>query len=599
MRPRFRGLVWALPLAAAIMLAQVNGARAGLLACFEALAPLEAAKKAAEVAAKAGSCSAQATGDPVMAMTIAALTAAAMGGAFSTTDQCNALINGVVGKLVAEALLTLPLPDAAKNLLTAYVNGSTPMTFQQIAAAVPALNVVIAYIHCGCAVAGAPGEFAKIAKQYAAAAESCASFASDAINTFASGVGSLGEDIHEALHGPSMKPGVQQEQTCWLEILPDEVWTTTPIHTDPGFQCNVVRCQPGHVVIKKTTTGGTMNKCSAKCPDPIKTFQSGGKCYWTIDSKPVDSVCTQVPGVVHCCADGQRVLQWGVCSPACVQGIQYWSIPAGQCKNCRPGWYPVYQSSNSSIGVCAECPSGQTYSFSSKQCEPLNCPPPLGYFDPAHPHACSYCKPGQVYSAATGRCQCSEGTFAKGDSCACPKNANKQISAATFTCACPPGSTLDTDKFACVCPAGQQMVIKAIQGSNYSTCVSLNPAARTPTNKPPALVCRAGTHLVNGLCVPNTPPPARVVPRPLPSAPRLLQPPAVMAPPPQPMPPPPVAPTMLRCPAGTVPNATRTSCIRVPDQPTQFLLPPGLLVPLLPPPPPPPPPAPRMMVPAR
>jgi len=594
MQSRFRRLIWALPLAAALALAPVSDAKASLFACFQALAPLDKAAEAAEVAAKAGACSAEATGDPLMGMTIAALTAGAVSGVFSTPDQCIAKINGQVGRLVAAALLALPLPGTAKSLLQAFINGQTPLTFEEIVAGVPGLNAIIPYIHCGCAVAGAPGAFKQIADDYADSVDSCASFVSDAVGTVLNAFGDLGEDIHEALNGPSMKPGIQMETECWVQTLPDEIWTKTPIWTKETFQCNVLRCAPGHVVIKKSEGGTTLNKCAAKCPDPIEAYQPGGKCYWTIDSEPVDGVCTQVGGVVHCCGDGQKAVQYGMCGPECVQGIQYWSLPAGQCRNCDPGWYPVYSSQGSSVGVCAECPKGQAYSFSSKQCEPLNCPPPLGYYDSKNPHTCSYCKPGQVYSAATSSCQCGEGTFAKGDSCACPKNANKVISAATFTCACPQGSTLDMEKFACVCPAGQQMMIKAVQGSTYSTCVSTTPTTVAPTKRPPTIVCPKGTHLENGLCAPNAPPPARPVPPQTRTAPPPLQPPATMVPPPQPVPPPQTAPTMLRCPAGTMPNATQTACVRAP--PPQLVLPPALLVP---PPPPPPTTAPRMMVPAR
>jgi hypothetical protein len=473
MQPRFRHAICLLALALALLFVTERNAHASLFACFQALAPLEQGAKAAEIAAKAGSCSAQATSDPVMAMTIAGLTAAAVGGAFSTTAQCKAKINGAVGKIVASALLTLPfLPSDAKNLLTDFVNGTTPLTFQEIVAAFPVLNAVMAYIDCGCAVAGAPGEYSKIAKEYSQNVKSCANFASDAVGTILDGAGSLGEDIHEALHGPSMKPGVQQEQECWVKTLPDEIWTATPIYTKSNFQCNVLRCKSGHVVVKKISGGKTVNKCASACPDPIKTFQPGGLCYSTVDSKPVEGVCTQIPGVVHCCGDGQKVFQWGVCSPACSDGIQYWDVKAGKCTNCPSGWGPTYQKTNSSVGTCVECPSGQTYEFSTKKCEPLKCSPPQSYFDPARPHSCATCAPGQVYAAERGRCECGEGTIFKGAGCVCPKNANKLTLAATFTCSCPPGSILDPVKSECVCPAGKQMLLTSIQGSLIASCLS-------------------------------------------------------------------------------------------------------------------------------
>jgi hypothetical protein len=468
----------------ALGFAAERSAHASLFACFQALAPLEQASKAAEIAAKAGSCSAQATGDPVMAMTVAGLTAAAVGGAFSTVTECKAKINGVVGKMVASALLTLPLPADAKALLTDYVKGTSPLTFGEIVAAFPALNAVLAYIDCGCTVAGAPGEYSKIANEYSQNVKGCANFASDAVGTILDGAGSLGEDIHKALHGPSMKPGVQQEQECWVKYLPDEIWTATPIYTKSGFQCNVLRCKAGHVVVKKISGGKAINKCASQCPDPIETFQPGGTCYWTVDSKPVEGVCTQMSGVVHCCGDGQKVFKWGVCAPACSDGIQYWDVKAGKCTNCPAGWRPAYKSSNSSVGTCVECPSGQYYEFSSKECEPLKCNPPQSYFDPARPHSCSTCAPGQVYASGRARCECGEGTIFKGAGCVCPKNANRVDFASTFTCACPPGSTLDPVKSACVCGAGQQMLVTSTQGSLISSCVSMVDSVLTTTPKP-------------------------------------------------------------------------------------------------------------------
>jgi hypothetical protein len=590
LRVRFLRLLWALAMAVALALTSASGAKASLFACFQALAPLDEAKKAAEIAATAGACSTEATGDPMMAMTIAALTAAAAAKVFSTPDQCIAKINGPVGKLVASALLALPLPAEAKSQLQAFVDGNSFLSFDEIVAGVPGLDAVIAYIHCGCAVAGAPGAYAQIASDYAAHVKSCGNFASDAANTVLDAFASLGEDIHEALNGPSMKPGIQMEQTCVVQTLPDEIWTKTKIWTDPGFQCNVARCQPGHAVVKKYEGGQTLNKCVAKCPDPIETYQAGGKCYWTIDSKPVDGVCTQSTGIVHCCGDGQQVLKYGVCEPACSQGIQYWSTAAGACTNCQTGWYPVYSDANSSVGQCAECPKGQTYDFAAKTCVPLNCPPPLGHFDPQNPHACAYCKPGQVYSPATGKCGCSNGTIAQGDSCVCPKNASKIVSGASFTCACPVGATLDPAQSACVCPAGQHVVSKVVQGSVYFFCASLAPLTMTKPKTLP-IVCPAGTHMLNGRCVPNVPPRSQFNPHAtrappvatcppgthmlngrcvanVPPPPTLYHPPTMVVPPTLFSPPTTVAPsTPLRCPAGTIPNRTRTGCIPAPVLP--------------------------------
>ena len=139
---------------------QVAPAKADITDCFKALAPLEQLTKAAEIAAKAGGCSSAATGDPVMAMTIAAMTAAAVAGEFSTIGQCNKLIDSSVGRLIAKALLQLPLDSYTKNMLQAFVDGSLPVSFTELVASLPGLNAMTYYMQCGCNVAGAPGGWA-------------------------------------------------------------------------------------------------------------------------------------------------------------------------------------------------------------------------------------------------------------------------------------------------------------------------------------------------------------------------------------------------------------------------------------------------------
>jgi hypothetical protein len=476
-------------------------ARADITDCFQALAPLEQAVKAAEVAAKAGGCSSAAAGDPLMAMTIAAMTAAAVAGEFSTIAQCNSLVDSSVGRLIAKALLQLPLDTYTKTMLQQFINGSLPVSFTELVASLPGLNAMIYYMQCGCNVAGAPGEFQKLADDYADAAESCANLASDVVNAGLDAMGDFGESIHEALHGPSLTPGVQQETSCYVWTLPDEIWTKKHITTDPAFDCDVIRCEKGHYVVHKTDLSGTkLSKCVAACPDPIKTFKGGSQCYSTVDSKPVNGVCTQLPGVVHCCAPGQAVFKWGVCSPACSDGIQYYDTKLNRCTACKTGWYPVYKSSESSVGACAECRPGQTYDWSSRKCVPLNCG--IGYVDPNNPHFCTVCPAGQIYSAAMKRCECTQGTIRKGRNCVCPAGAIKIISAATFTCACPEGAKLDVAKGACVCPAGQKMQSKNIGGSVYTMCTPLPPPPTAVAKPVPQMLCPEGTRSVGGSCEP-------------------------------------------------------------------------------------------------
>ena len=341
------------------------------------------------------------------------------------------------------------MPADAKRLLTDFANGQSGVTFEEIVAAFPALNAVPAYIHCGCAVAGAPAKYKKIAQEYADRVNSCASFASDAVNTFLDGAQSVGKSIHEALNGTPKVPGIQMEQTCYPpEVLPDGMWTRSRITVPPSNACNVIilTCAPGHVIVqKKNSSGNTLSACAASCPDPIHNFTPGG-CYAQIDWKPVDGVCTQTPGMNTCCGDGSQVLTWGQCSPQCARS-EYWDIKAGRCRVCAPGWFPVRDSPASSVGTCKECPSGQTYNAAANRCEPLNCAP-LGAIDPKNTHVCD-CGAHAV-RGLDGRCQ--------------------------------------------FCGAGHTVV--------NGMCME------TPTFTAPQQICPPGTHLVNGHCLSITPPPA-------------------------------------------------------------------------------------------
>jgi hypothetical protein len=334
--------------------------RADIGDCFTAIAPAGQISKAAEVAAKAGGCVSAASGDPLMAMTIAALTAAAVGGEFSTIDQCHNMIDGSVGKLIAEALLKLPWPSDIKGLLQDFVDGKLPVKFSELIFSIPALQTLPVYIECGCSVAGAPGEYEKLAKEYAEAAKACANFASDAAKAALDTVGGWGESIHEALHGPSLHPGTQEEQTCYgPTTLPDGIWTEKPILGAPiypgsglPYGCGALICAPGHVVMKTEVGGKTLNKCSASCPEatPIG-FTPGDQCYSEAIWTPVQGVCKKA-GKGYCCGDGKAAFEWGKCEPVCGRGK---GLQDGECATCKR-WQ------TSTLNRCNDiCPNGVYY----------------------------------------------------------------------------------------------------------------------------------------------------------------------------------------------------------------------------------------------
>jgi hypothetical protein len=576
-RALLRRLFCALIVTLTLAVGPADVARADLGACFTALAPVGQAAKAAEVGSTAAACLSAASGDPIMAMTIAAMTSAAIGGLFSTIGECNDLIDTSLGQVIAAALLTLPLPlnDDQRKLLEQFAKGNMPpgISFRELIAAIPGLNALSAYMQCGCNVAGAPGEFAKIAKEYADSVEECGNFFTDAGEAFLEWVGSGFESL---FGGHDFVPGPQEEYTCYVYTMPPDIWTATTIRPE-SRGCGSHVCPAGYVIAERTVmpSGTKQYKCTEKCPEaPIVVMDN--VCYAQDNITPVNRVCQFTGVTVQCCDKGQRVDKTGACLPACPAGYQYWDTQAGQCRNCSTGWYPDYQSANNSIGECVECPSGERYDFIAKKCQPLECRPPFEYFDANKPHECAYCPPGELYSASTNKCECSLGTFEKGGACQCPEGAMQMNWSATFTCACPERSTFDSEKLACVCPAGEQMQKVNVAGSTYTSCVPITQcrsnAIRTADGR--CKQCGRGRIAQGNECIQLTVIRRRVEDLFVSSGTRTVGPAVAVEPcprgsrrvrgscvPPK-IPPALTSKPVLRCPPGTVPNARGTGCVR-------------------------------------
>jgi hypothetical protein len=309
--------------------------RAGIDACFTAIAPAGQISKAGEIAAKAGGCASAAAGNPTMAMTIAALIAAAAADQFSTSDECKSVISGSVGKLIAKALLEVMPEGFAKDILQDFVDGKLPgVTFSEVLLSIPGGQLIAGYIECGCAVAGAKGDVEKLIDEYKEAAEDCANFASDAVSIFAdpilSGGASVGEWIHSGLHGS----GTTGEVDCWpTTVLPDGVWTAQPITTGPPEPCdgNII-CKPGHVVQKIEIGGKKLSKCAAGCPPPtVNNFTPGDTCYSQTVWMVSNGVCEK-GGKGACCGGAEAMFEWGKCEPVCSEGG---GLQNGKCAPCK------------------------------------------------------------------------------------------------------------------------------------------------------------------------------------------------------------------------------------------------------------------------
>lgn len=337
-----------------LAIAPYREARADLGDCFTALAPVGQAAKAAKVGSTAAACMSAASGDPMMAMVIAAMTAAAVGGMFSTIDECNALVETNLGQVVAAALLKLPLPltDEQKTLLTQFASGHMPpgVSFTELIAAIPGLNALPAYLKCGCNVAGAPGEFEKIANEYKESVQGCGDFFGDAKDAFFEWVGSGMESL---FGGHDFVPGVQQEFSCYKYVMPPNIWTSVKLIApgeEGGNMCDNTYCPSGYVILEKTAPSGSKQHiCLANCPTPTKKFTPGGSCYGTDEWTKSGGRCRPAHSE-QCCAPGEKVETWGVCEPRCALS-EYYDTKKAVCSKCPPGL-------TNALTSCKPCPGG-------------------------------------------------------------------------------------------------------------------------------------------------------------------------------------------------------------------------------------------------
>ena len=149
-------------------------ARASLLDCVEAAAPVDDATKLGELTTKVGLCMSQFADDPMAAVVMATLVAlAAHGDIAPNTDQCNAAIDSVIGKALAKALLDI----LGENLTTGEQQAlNSVLAGANLSALYDVLGPLELQLQCGCTVLGAPGAAAQIANDYLGKLEGCAQF---------------------------------------------------------------------------------------------------------------------------------------------------------------------------------------------------------------------------------------------------------------------------------------------------------------------------------------------------------------------------------------------------------------------------------------
>lgn len=413
-------------------------AKADIYDCIEAVAPLDKAKQAAEAAAQAAQCVGQASGgDPLMVTTIAAMTALYAGGAFSNTEQCMGVIDSMIGKMLATALVQSGLAKAlgndAKKQLEDLANGVASQSFTQIVNSVPALQVLLMYVTCGCQVAGLPGTYEQIANEYKQSVDGCLDFASDAaeavVDAIESGVDAVGDGLKvvTSFLGDGVEAIVglfegDDEPACPINVVTKKAFGAWTYHKiDTVGTCGAWVCeQAGYNygwVKTKITPKGTMYTCShcpgvwaldstgqcQPCGGTTKKISADQMCLTAESGFPTDdgAHCTKVPSQPNCCVPGQRMISVksssskasapgsdclsapiggqcfsgpeqvkcvGACSPP-----QYFDSEIGMCASCPPQAVPVYNADPfiNSVGSCKQCPPGLT-GEGNMDCQP--CP---------------------------------------------------------------------------------------------------------------------------------------------------------------------------------------------------------------------------------
>jgi hypothetical protein len=403
------------------ILVSTKPSQAGISDCFKAATGSEVFREAYKQAAELAQCGSQAAADPVMDAAMAIMIGLRVGGVFSDTDQCLGLIDSTVGKMVAKALresglldsIRQVLGDGAANALRDFAEGRGKQSFSDLVDEIPALQLLLQYLTCGCVVAGAADEAKQLAEKYLKSVKECGETIEKIVedvgawceNTGRQIVNVLGDAAREAwnfvegvvdcvtdlggcLFGSddNCAPNRPLPAHLWGQPLPRSkfvpqipaVFWDLPRYGFGGYSqiCGAFYCSGGHVITKKLPDGTIVDICS-RCPREgeyrvgnlclpcqqglTRSVSADGMCSLTHTTtlKADGSACKARLTSSSCCAQGQRVAMRDRCEPSVRNFCVNQTVPDGptrvaiwgRCEAvCRPP-----QIFDIATGRCADC----------------------------------------------------------------------------------------------------------------------------------------------------------------------------------------------------------------------------------------------------